>query len=439
MKRYALGLMMTVGPLAAQDFDVSVERKMELLRDAALLLQAVPVPPKPGAAPAPAAMPAPAKVFIWDTDSEGTYRAGKRALEKRDWDSAVRHFDRILERKAARADAALYWKAYALSRMGRNPEAIAALGDLARQHAASRWLNDARALEIEIKQSSGQPVSPDAEADEDLKLLALNGLMRSDPERGAPALEKILGSAASPRLKERALFVMAHHRSPRTRDLLLKYARGGTNPDLQARAVEYLGHQPAPEVMQALEEVYSGSGDAAIKRAVLRAWATGRAKDRLLAAARSEKAPELKRDAIRGLGECDADAELWQLLQAETAPEARLEIVRALQTRDESADRLAELAEKDRDPKVRAAAIENLSRIKGPKTLATLMALYQMEKEPEVRRRILGGIRHQNDAKALVEIARSEKDPKLKRMAVEELSEMKSKEAADYLMELVNK
>ena len=47
--------------------------------------------------------------------------------------------------------------------------------------------------------------------------------------------------------------------------------------------------------------------------------------------------------------------------------------------------------------------------------------------------------RSQNAAPQIVEIARSEKDPDLKREAVRELTNMKSKEATDYLMELISK
>jgi len=41
--------------------------------------------------------------------------------------------------------------------------------------------------------------------------------------------------------------------------------------------------------------------------------------------------------------------------------------------------------------------------------------------------------------KALVDLARKEADPDLKVFAVRQLSTMKSKEATDYLVELLNK
>jgi hypothetical protein len=49
------------------------------------------------------------------------------------------------------------------------------------------------------------------------------------------------------------------------------------------------------------------------------------------------------------------------------------------------------------------------------------------------------GLCAQRNAKALVDIARGEKDTKLKLRIVERLSNMKSKEANDYLEELLKK
>src|SRR4030095_14967154 len=80
---------------------------------------------------------------------------------------------------------------------------------------SSRWLGDARALELQIRQRAGQSVSPDTQADDDLKLLAIQGLMHSNPEQSVPMLEKLLAGNNSPRLKERALFVLAQSGSKR--------------------------------------------------------------------------------------------------------------------------------------------------------------------------------------------------------------------------------
>ena len=83
-------------------------------------------------------------------------------------------------------------------------QADEALEQLQKEYASSRWLNDAKALQVEVRQASGQPVSPERQDDEDLKILAINTLINSDPERAVPLLEKILSSgSASPKLKLR--------------------------------------------------------------------------------------------------------------------------------------------------------------------------------------------------------------------------------------------
>ena len=57
----------------------------------------------------------------------------------------------------------------------------------------------------------------------------------------------------------------------------------------------------------------------------------------------------------------------------------------------------------------------------------------------QVKQSILNSLHSQQNAKALIEMARAEKDPKLKLRIVERISDMagRSKEAADYLAELL--
>lgn len=373
------------------------------------------------------------------TEEERVYRNGKSALEDRDWDRAVQLFQELINGKGGSADAAMYWKAYALNKLGRRNEALSTLRDMMRSYANSRWLDDARALDVEVRQSSGQPVSPEAEADEDLKILAVNGMIHTDPERAIPVLESVLKKSSSPRLKERALFVLARSRSPRAREILLRLARGGTNPDLQYRAVEYLGYVSTPETRQALSEIYASSNDIRLKRAVLRGFASGRDKDRLLNVAKSEQNIDLRREAIRGLGALDANEDLWQLYRTESSRELKQEILRALPARKENADRLIEAARTEKDPLLRAELIRQIGYSRSDKAVEVLTTLYGAGKDYDVRKAIIGALRSQNNAKALVNIARAETDPRLKRLIVETLSRMQSKEASDYLVELLNK
>ena len=134
--------------------------------------------------------PMPVKVMNYRGMSDDRlYSSGQNSLDNRQWDQAVGYFNQVISRNSGRVDGALYWKAYALGRLGRRDEAAASLAELRKSYASSRWLDDAKALELELKQASGQTVSPEAESDEELKLMAINGLMQSDPERAFPLLE----------------------------------------------------------------------------------------------------------------------------------------------------------------------------------------------------------------------------------------------------------
>lgn len=307
------------------------------------------------------------------------YQDGQRALDNRHWDQALEDFSQVAARAGSRADGALYWKAYTLNKLGRRDEAMAAIAELRKSYAGSRWLDDAKALEVEVKQASGQKVAPESESDEDLKLMAINGLMQSDSERAIPLLENLLKGAQSPKLKERALFVLAQSSVPKAQQLLEQVARGGGNPDLQVKAINYVGvarrRQGGGGNGQLLSEIYAATNDANVKRAILNAYMANRDTEHLLQVAKTEKAPELRLDAIRYVGSGGgSDA---------------------------------------------------------------LVAVYGSDQDRQVKQTIVETLFAHGNAKALVDLARNEKDPEMKKTIVRFLSTMKGKEATDYLMEIL--
>ena len=103
-----------------------------------------------------------------------------------------------------------------------------------------------------------------------------------------------------------------------------------------------------------------------------------------------------------------------------------------------SVERITELARGEKDHDLRLSAIQKLG-IMGRKTGDTLVSIYGTEKETDIRKEILKALFVQDNAKALVEIARKETDPALKREAVSKLSIMRSKEATDFMMEILSK
>ena len=232
------------------------------------------------------------------------YDSGTRALDASRWEDAAKQFSEAAQRKGSHADGSLYWKAYAENRMGQRDAALATLAALKKEYAASRWLNDAQALEVEIRQQSGKPVSPESESNEDLKMLALNGLLHSDPEQALPLIEKLLKSNNTPKLKDRALFVISQSGSPKAQQILLDVAKGGSNPDLQSKAIRYLAISGGKDAKQQLLSLYNPVSDPNVKRQIVRSLGlmpASQSGDSLVSIYNAEGDATIKRDVVSAL------------------------------------------------------------------------------------------------------------------------------------------
>jgi HEAT repeat protein len=409
----------------------------KLARQMAFLAQPPPAqPPQP---------PQPPRKFEYGrynperNSEESLYRAGTRHLDRREYEPAIAAFDAAASKKGSKADGAHYWKAYALAKLGRRDEALNVLAELQKSYANSRWLDDAKALGVEIRQASGQALSPESQSDEDVKLMAINALMQSDPERVVPLLEKILSRGGSPKLKEQALFVLAQSRTPQARDLVVQFAKGKGNPDIQYKAVEYLGIHGGANTVQLLAEIYGSTNDANLKRRILHSFMTAGDRERLFNVAKTEPDVNLRREAIQLLGASKGLQELGQLYTTETNTEVREAIMQGLFVGG-AHDKIMELARSEKEPKLRRQAIHRLGAMgRSPQAAEALSAMYASETDNKVKREILHALFMQGNVSRIIEIARKETDPELRREAVQRLSMSKSKEATDFLVELLNK
>ena len=287
-----------------------------ILTAAAAMAQVpAPAPVAPPAAPAPPAISAPDPyrgltpgrgaftLYAGKAGEEGIYQNGQNALDNHRWEQAVTSFTDVASRGGTHADGALYWKAYALNKLGKRDEAQAAIADLRKGFPKSRWLEVAQALELEVKQAAGKPVAPEDQSDEELKLLALNGLMHSEPDRALPLIENLLKGTQSPKLKKNAVYVIAQNNSPRAQQLLEQIARGSGNPDLQTLAIRYYAQQKRdqPNAGQMLVSLYSSEQEPQVKQAVLEALRSQQNAKGLVAIARAEKDPEMKKRIVQTL------------------------------------------------------------------------------------------------------------------------------------------
>jgi HEAT repeat protein len=366
------------------------------------------------------------------------YDEGRGYLDEESYGDAARAFSTLAQMHGPQSDAALYWLAYTQNKQGKRDAALSTIAEVKKSYPQSRWKKDAEALEIEIRQSSGARPNPDAVGDDELKLLALQGLMNSDPQKAVPMVEKTLAGSSSPRVKSKALFLLAQSGSPQAMDILGKVALGQSNPELQRKAVQYLGMFGGERAKKTLAEVYAGTSDASIKSAVLKSYMLSGDKQSLFNAAKNEKNDALKREAIKQLGLVGGENELEQLYRTENSTEVRREILQAFFLAGD-AKRLVEAAEGEKDPELRRAAIKNLGLVGGKDASDALQSIYAKETERSLKEEVLNAYFLQGNSTALVAIARSEKDPGLRKKAVEKLSLIGDKTATDYMMEILQK
>jgi len=429
--------------------------------------------------------------------SENTdYDRGTSYLDSGRYDRAIEAFDKVIAANGPKADGAMYWKAYALNRLGKRTEAMTVIDDLVKKFPSSRWSGDAKALRIDVQRATGQPVSPEQTSDEELKLIALNAVVASDPDRGIPMVEQILNGSASPKMKERALFVLAQSASPRAKALLADFARGKGNPDLQLKALDYLAAFRGGPDVRLLLDVYKSTTDVDVKKRVIRSLgmagrrgvftfsfggsdlvntyalstdvygkamdearaALDRAKadiernmaqeqaarvrveiDKAMTEFGQESATSAEREKTREARAKEAGDALWQLYQAEPSIDLKRDILRNLRFTTQT-DHLLQIAKTETNPLLRQSAVQGLIVDRTPQSAEMMLGLYKAEKDPAVRRQIIDSVSSiHGNAATLVQMARQETDPALRKRIVERLSTMKDKEAVDYMMEILKK
>jgi HEAT repeat protein len=208
---------------------------------------------------------------------------------------------------------------------------------------------------------------------------------------------------------------------------MAEVARGNSSPELQRKAIQYLGVFGGPANRKVLSDVYASTTDNTLRKQILNSFMISGDKARVLSAARTEKDPGLRADAVHLLGVMGGAAELSQMYATAASPDEKKEILQALFIAG-AIEPVAKAAKGEKDKDVRLAAVRNLG-LMGQKSQDVLSEMYRTDPDPEVRKEVLNAFFLQGNATRLVEVARAEKDGALKKEAVHWLSLMGSKEA----------
>ncbi|HJW95343.1 MAG TPA: HEAT repeat domain-containing protein [Thermoanaerobaculia bacterium] len=344
---------------------------------------------------------------------ESLYDRATEALDDHDWQRAASLFRSVANLHLEHGDAALYWLAYANNKRGLRGEALAAVDELKRTFPKSRWIEDSRALEVEIRQSSGQHIEIHRLADADEKLTVLSGLMESDPDQGVRLGAEILKSTPLVKVKDGVLFVFTQSGDPRAISIVTETAKDNTRPDLQVRAVRYLAISGGEETKKALTEVYLKAKDKAVRKAVMKAYLITGDRVQLLNLAKNEPNSDLRSDAVTELGAMGARNELADLYKHEAETPIRKRIIQAMFIGG-SSDQVLEIAKTEKNPELRVTAIRNLGFMGGRGSAPTVASLYDSETDTSVKRAIISSLFFMDATAQLRDLAQKEKDEDLR-------------------------
>jgi hypothetical protein len=262
-------------------------------------------------------------IVIADDDA---YTTGTHAMDEHRWQDAVSAFDKVISEKGKRVDAALYWKAYSLNKLGKTQLAIATCDQLHSQFADSSWNKDCNTFSVDVqvdpkimaadqtkmKMDRVHPyvkIRPDIGgdsgvargSDEDLKILAINSMLNRDPATALPLLRGILSGNQPLNVKKHALFVLAQSKSPEAESILRDAALGKLDPQLQGQAIQAMAVFQGKRANDTLAEVYRTTTDPKIKSSIISAMFITKDAPRMVEMARSEKDLELKRRIVSEL------------------------------------------------------------------------------------------------------------------------------------------
>ena len=222
---------------------------------------------------------------------EDIYKKGKEFVYEKDWSKAVKQFRQIAESfpKSKLRDVSLYWSSYSLNQLSQNlenldkilesqEEALSQLETLMRQYPYSKWIDEAKLLRVEIAENlvkkgfskykyilDGASKDPDIE----LKIAALDVLLRMDKEKAFPILEKMIRSNKDPELREKAIFILSQINDPRVVPLLVEVALKDTDKKLREKAIFWLGQIRGAESLDQLVKIYKNIEDVELKEKVI--------------------------------------------------------------------------------------------------------------------------------------------------------------------------
>ena len=220
--------------------------------------------------------------------------------------------------------------------------------------------------------------------------------------------------------------------------LLKQVLDSETDPEIRRAALFGIAMDNGSDTSSFLEAMYQNAKSTDEKSNILQALTmVDEASDLAMSIIRTEKDPELQRQAIRVLGIMDGTAELEELYSSLTDQGARRTVLEAMSIAEDS-EGLVRVLQEEQDEALRLAAINYLGIADGETARKYLVSLYSSGSREE-KSAVIQSMMIMDDTEGLIELLKKENDPELKRQMLQMLTLMDSEESNQYLFEMLEK
>jgi len=252
----------------------------------------------------PQANPLPPEAWAQKDPADSLYRLAREALARNDFKRAAEIFHRLVERypQSSYVGQSLYWEAFSLYRSGNTDdleEARDRLITLRQRFPAQAKSDDTKSLvtrvcgelakrgdqdcarEIAEAAEGGDEDAPGARTtvpgrscpseDDDERVAALNALLQMDADRAMPILQRVLArrDACSAGLRRHALFIVSQQHTEQTADILMNAARSDPDQEVREQAVFWLSQVPGERPITLLDEILKSNANTDLKEKAL--------------------------------------------------------------------------------------------------------------------------------------------------------------------------
>src|SRR5258708_12877804 len=137
-----------------------------------------------------------------------------------------------------------------------------------------------------------------------------------------------------------------------------------------------------------LKDIYNSATDVSVKKAVFQGWLMSGAKDDVLAVAKTEKSPEMRKEAFRYLGMMGGRAELHQLYSQSDTADTKQALLQAMGINGD-AEAIYQIAKADSNPPVRKKPINTLRIFGGSAGTGMLANLHNPPMRRQTKKEVI--------------------------------------------------